>query len=116
MEQDTTLPAGLGRDRRQPPGGRTGGLVEQVPVDPLVAGGEHGDVAPSATSPMLLERMASGELKTAHLATHSMPLDERPHVDDLFKNKKDGCGRPVFRPDPEIARMIPCVDGSAAAP
>jgi hypothetical protein len=39
-----TLPAGLGRDRRQPPGGRTGGLVEQLPVDPLVAGGEHGDV------------------------------------------------------------------------
>jgi hypothetical protein len=26
--------------------------------------------------PMLLERMASGELKTAHLANHPMPLDE----------------------------------------
>jgi hypothetical protein len=33
---------------------------------------QHGE----RSIPMLLERMASGELKTAHLATHPMPLDE----------------------------------------
>jgi len=48
--------------------------------------------------PMLLERMASGELKTAYLATHLMPLDEGPRGYDLFKNKKDGCVRAVFQP------------------
>ena len=48
--------------------------------------------------PMLLERMARGELKTAHLATHPMPLDEGPRGYDLFKNKKDGCVRAVFQP------------------
>jgi threonine dehydrogenase-like Zn-dependent dehydrogenase len=48
--------------------------------------------------PMLLERMARGELKTAHLATHPMPLDDGPRGYDLFKNKRDGCVRAVFRP------------------
>jgi threonine dehydrogenase-like Zn-dependent dehydrogenase len=47
---------------------------------------------------MLLEWMAGGELTTAHLATHPMPLDEGPRGYDLFKNKKNGCLRPVFQP------------------
>jgi threonine dehydrogenase-like Zn-dependent dehydrogenase len=48
--------------------------------------------------PMLLDRMARSELKTAHLATHPMPLDEGPRGYDLFKNKKDACVRSVFHP------------------
>ncbi|SNS70021.1 Threonine dehydrogenase [Streptosporangium subroseum] len=48
--------------------------------------------------PMLLDRMAKGQLATSHLATHSMPLDEAPRGYDLFKNKLDGCVRAVFRP------------------
>jgi threonine dehydrogenase-like Zn-dependent dehydrogenase len=48
--------------------------------------------------PMLLDRMARSELKTAHLATHPMPLDEGPRGYDLFKNKKDTCVRAVFHP------------------
>jgi hypothetical protein len=39
----------------------------------------YGNLMPSCstwTEPMLLERMAGGELKTAHLAAHPMPLDE----------------------------------------
>jgi threonine dehydrogenase-like Zn-dependent dehydrogenase len=42
--------------------------------------------------------MAKGELSTAHLATHLLPLDDAPHGYDLFKNKKDGCVRAVFQP------------------
>jgi threonine dehydrogenase-like Zn-dependent dehydrogenase len=48
--------------------------------------------------PMLLDRIAAGELKTSHLATHVLPLDEGPKGYDLFKNKKDGCVRSVFQP------------------
>ncbi|WP_410651451.1 zinc-dependent alcohol dehydrogenase [Amycolatopsis sp. cmx-4-54] len=48
--------------------------------------------------PMLLDRLAKGELSTGHLATHVLPLDDAPHGYDLFKNKKDGCVRAVFRP------------------
>jgi threonine dehydrogenase-like Zn-dependent dehydrogenase len=47
---------------------------------------------------MLLEGMAGGELKTAHLATHPMPLDEEPPGYDLSKNKRHGCVRAVFQP------------------
>ena len=47
---------------------------------------------------MLLERIARGELATAHLATHLMPLDDGPRGYDLFKNKKDGRVRAVFQP------------------
>lgn len=47
---------------------------------------------------MLLDRMAAGELKTAHLMTHPMSLDEGPRGYDLFKNKKENCLRSVFQP------------------
>jgi threonine dehydrogenase-like Zn-dependent dehydrogenase len=48
--------------------------------------------------PMLLDRMAAGELSTSHPATHSVPLDEAPRAYDLFKHKTDGCVRAVIRP------------------
>ena len=48
--------------------------------------------------PMLLERMAAGEIPTAHLDTHPMPLSEGARAYDLFKNKKDGCVRAVLHP------------------
>ncbi|WP_433281281.1 alcohol dehydrogenase catalytic domain-containing protein [Micromonospora sp. CA-244673] len=48
--------------------------------------------------PMLLERMARGELVTEHLATHTMPLDEAPRGYDTFTNRRDGCVRAVFEP------------------
>ena len=48
--------------------------------------------------PMLLERMTRGEIDPSYLATHQMPLDEGPRGYDMFKNKKDGCMRTVFRP------------------
>ncbi|GII56152.1 glutathione-dependent formaldehyde dehydrogenase [Planotetraspora thailandica] len=49
--------------------------------------------------PMLLDRVAKGELVTSHLATHMMSLDDAPRGYDMFKTKKDGCVRAVFRPD-----------------
>jgi threonine dehydrogenase-like Zn-dependent dehydrogenase len=48
--------------------------------------------------PMLLERIQRGELKTEHLATHVMPLDEAPKGYQMFQEKLDGCVRSVFRP------------------
>ncbi|WP_406173957.1 hypothetical protein [Streptomyces canus] len=48
--------------------------------------------------PMLLERLAAGELSTAHLATHTLSLDEAPRAYDMFKQKSDGCVRAVIRP------------------
>jgi threonine dehydrogenase-like Zn-dependent dehydrogenase len=48
--------------------------------------------------PMLLKRMASGELSARHLATHEMPLNEAPRGYEMFKHKKDGCVRVAFHP------------------
>jgi threonine dehydrogenase-like Zn-dependent dehydrogenase len=48
--------------------------------------------------PMLLERLAAGEISTGHLATHVMPLDDAPEGYEMFKEKRDGCVRAVFKP------------------
>jgi threonine dehydrogenase-like Zn-dependent dehydrogenase len=47
--------------------------------------------------PDVLQRMARGELDTAHLATHTMPLEDAPRGYRLFKEKSDGCVRAVFQ-------------------
>jgi threonine dehydrogenase-like Zn-dependent dehydrogenase len=77
------------------------GLVDKFPMGALMNKGltvrgaqQHGQ----RYIPMLLQRMAAGELKTAHLMTHPMPLDQGALGYDLFKNKKDGCVRTVFQP------------------
>jgi threonine dehydrogenase-like Zn-dependent dehydrogenase len=49
--------------------------------------------------PMLLERMARGELVTEHLATHVMPLAEGARGYKIFKDKEDECVRSVFLPN-----------------
>jgi threonine dehydrogenase-like Zn-dependent dehydrogenase len=48
--------------------------------------------------PMLLERMAAGDLDPSYLATHVMPLTDAPDGYRLFADKEDGCLRAVFRP------------------
>jgi threonine dehydrogenase-like Zn-dependent dehydrogenase len=60
----------------------------------LRSGQQHGQ----RYIPMLLQRMSRDELKTEHLMTHPMSLDEGQQGYMLFKNKLDGCVRSVFRP------------------
>ncbi|MEU5905385.1 alcohol dehydrogenase catalytic domain-containing protein [Micromonospora sp. NPDC047527] len=48
--------------------------------------------------PMLLHRMARDELRTEHLATHQLPLEDGPHGYALFRDRADGCVRAVFTP------------------
>ncbi|MGI5358776.1 hypothetical protein ACQI4E_26160 [Streptomyces sp. CA-252508] len=45
---------------------------------------------------MLLDRIAKGELTTAHLAPHTMPRDAAVDGYDMFRAKSDGCVRAVF--------------------
>lgn len=78
-----------------------GGLVDKFPIGAVVNKGltvrgaqQHGQ----RYIPMLLERMARGELVTEHLATHVMPLAEAPRGYQMFKDKQDGCVRAVFTP------------------
>ena len=78
-----------------------GGSVDRFPLGAVMNKGltvrgaqQHGH----RYIPMLLERIAAGELRTGHLATHEFPLDEAPKGYKMFKNKLNGCVRSVFRP------------------
>jgi threonine dehydrogenase-like Zn-dependent dehydrogenase len=69
--------------------------AEQVP-DPQILNGaqQHGH----RYIPKILDHMARGELDTAHLATHVMPLDQGSRGYEMFKNKDDGCIKVVLKP------------------
>jgi threonine dehydrogenase-like Zn-dependent dehydrogenase len=78
-----------------------GGLVDKFPFGAIMNKGmtvrgaqQHGH----RYIPMILERIAAGEISTEHLATHVMPLDQGPQGYQMFKNKDDGCVRAVFQP------------------
>jgi threonine dehydrogenase-like Zn-dependent dehydrogenase len=78
------------------------GLVDKFPLGAVMNKGltlrgaqQHGH----RYIPMLLDRIAKGELQTAHLMTHPMPLEQGPKGYELFKNKEDGCVRAVLQPN-----------------
>ncbi|MGW6271208.1 zinc-dependent alcohol dehydrogenase [Streptomyces sp. NPDC055060] len=78
-----------------------GGVLDKFPLGAAMnkgltfrMGQQHGQ----RYIPMLLERMAAGEIDTGHLATHPMPLSEGPDGYRMFQEKKDGCVRAVFLP------------------
>lgn len=48
--------------------------------------------------PMLLDRVAQGEVDPSRVFTHAMPLDQISHAFDLFKNKKEDCIKVLLRP------------------
>ncbi|GAB3214332.1 zinc-dependent alcohol dehydrogenase [Marinactinospora thermotolerans] len=78
-----------------------GGLADKFPIGAVMnkgltlrTGQQHGQ----RYIPDLLERMDRGEIRTAHLLTHLLPLDEGPRGYAMFKDKTDGCVRAVLRP------------------
>ena len=78
-----------------------GGVVDKFPVGAIVnkslrvAGAQ---MYGQRYIPEILDRIAAGELRTDHLATHLLPLDQGPAGYEMFKNKTDGCVRVVFQP------------------
>jgi threonine dehydrogenase-like Zn-dependent dehydrogenase len=78
-----------------------GGAVDKFPLGALMNKGltlRGAQMHGQRYIPMLLDRIAAGELSTRHLATHRMPLDDAPRAYDLFKHKRDGCVRAVITP------------------
>ncbi|MEU8344767.1 Threonine dehydrogenase [Actinomadura meyerae] len=79
-----------------------GGVVDKFPLGAVMNKGltlRGAQMHGQRYIPMLLDRIAAGELSTRHLATHEVPLDDAPHAYDMFKHKKDNCVRAVIRPD-----------------
>ena len=78
------------------------GLVDKFPLGALMNKGltlRSAQMHGQRYIPMLLDRMARGELTTEHLATHVMPLEDAPRGYELFQKKLDGCVRAVFVPN-----------------
>jgi threonine dehydrogenase-like Zn-dependent dehydrogenase len=78
-----------------------GGLADKFPLGALMNKGltmRGAQVHGQRYIPMLLGRIAAGELDTRHLVTHELSLDEAPRGYQMFKDKEDGCVRAVFRP------------------
>jgi threonine dehydrogenase-like Zn-dependent dehydrogenase len=78
-----------------------GGLVDKFPLGAVMNKGltlrsaqQHGH----RYIPMLLNRIAAGDIRTDHLATHVMPLEDAPRGYELFKSKDEDCVRAVFHP------------------
>jgi threonine dehydrogenase-like Zn-dependent dehydrogenase len=78
-----------------------GGLVDKFPVGAIMNKGltfrgaqQHGH----RYIPMILDRIAAGDISTEHLATHVLPLSQGTEGYQMFKNKEDGCVRAVFQP------------------
>ncbi|MFI9122425.1 zinc-dependent alcohol dehydrogenase [Streptomyces bikiniensis] len=77
------------------------GLVDKFPLGAVVNKGltvRGAQMHGQRYVPMLLDRLTAGELRTSHLATHTVSLDEAPKAYDMFKHKTDGCVRAVIRP------------------
>jgi threonine dehydrogenase-like Zn-dependent dehydrogenase len=81
--------------------GATTGFVDAFPLGAVLHKGltvrgarQHGQ----RYIPMLLERMARDELRTEHLATHRLPLEQGAQGYELFRRRAQGCLRVVFTP------------------
>jgi threonine dehydrogenase-like Zn-dependent dehydrogenase len=77
------------------------GIIDKFPLGALMNKGltmRGAQMHGQRYIPMLLERMARGELVTEHLATHVMPLADAPEGYRIFKEKEDNCVRSVFLP------------------
>ncbi|MFF5218489.1 zinc-dependent alcohol dehydrogenase [Micromonospora sp. NPDC000442] len=48
--------------------------------------------------PMLLDRLAAGEIDPGYLATHPLPLEQGTRGYEMFEKKEDGCLRTVLHP------------------
>jgi threonine dehydrogenase-like Zn-dependent dehydrogenase len=82
------------------------GFVDKFPLGALMNTGltvRKAQMHGQRYIPMLLERMARGELVTEHLATHTMPSTDAPAGYRMFKNKEDNCVRAVFLPNPCVS-------------
>lgn len=76
-----------------------GGVIDKFPMGALMnkalvlhTGQMHGQ----KYAPRLLEHLAKGEVETSDLITHRGPLELAPQLYQEFKNKTEGCIRPVF--------------------
>ena len=82
-----------------------GGYMDKFPLGAVMnkaliirTGQQHGQ----RYIPKLLALMVEGRIDPSFLVTHRMSLDEGSRAYEIFKHKKEGCVRAVFRPAGEV--------------
>ena len=78
-----------------------GGVVDKFPMGAVMnkaltlrGAQQHGH----RYVPEILDLMSRDEVRTEHLATHVMSIEDGPKGYQMFKDKEDGCVRAVFVP------------------
>ncbi|MEE6310333.1 zinc-dependent alcohol dehydrogenase [Plantactinospora veratri] len=80
-----------------------GGFVDKFPLGAAMNKAlvlRMGQMHAQRYIPMLLERLANGEIDPGYLATHPLPLTDGVRGYELFEKKQDGCLRSVLHPTP----------------
>ncbi|MET8912271.1 zinc-dependent alcohol dehydrogenase [Micromonospora sp. NPDC004551] len=78
-----------------------GGLVDKFPLGAAMNKAlvlRMGQMHAQRYIPMLLDRIAIGEIDPGYLATHPMSLEEGARGYEIFQKKEDGCLRTVLHP------------------
>ncbi|MFG3582340.1 zinc-dependent alcohol dehydrogenase [Micromonospora chersina] len=78
-----------------------GGLVDKFPLGAAMNKAlvlRMGQMHAQRYIPMLLDRLAIGEIDPGFLATHPMSLEEGARGYEIFQKKEDGCLRTVLHP------------------
>lgn len=81
--------------------GVCGGLVDKFPLGAAMNKAlvlRMGQMHAQRYIPMLLDRVAAGEIDPGYLATHPMSLEEGARGYEIFEKKEDGCLRTVLHP------------------
>ncbi|MEV0003201.1 zinc-dependent alcohol dehydrogenase [Micromonospora sp. NPDC050980] len=78
-----------------------GGLVDKFPLGAAMNKAlvlRMGQMHAQRYIPMLLDRVAAGEIDPGYLATHPMSLEDGARGYEIFEQKRDGCLRTVLHP------------------
>ncbi|MER6591928.1 zinc-dependent alcohol dehydrogenase [Micromonospora purpureochromogenes] len=78
-----------------------GGLVDKFPLGAAMNKAlvlRMGQMHAQRYIPMLLDRLAAGEIDPGYLATHPMSLEEGVRGYEIFEKKQDACLRSVLHP------------------
>jgi threonine dehydrogenase-like Zn-dependent dehydrogenase len=77
------------------------GFLDKFPLGAAFAKGltlKMGQTHVHKYLPILLDRIARGEIDPSFVITHRAPLDDAPKMYEIFRNKEDHCIKVVFKP------------------
>jgi len=78
-----------------------GGVVDKIPFGALMNKGltlRTGQTHVNRWTDDLLKRIEDGQIDPSFVITHTVKLEDGPHMYKTFRDKKDGCIKVVMKP------------------